>query len=68
MAKEIKESIRLVLENGEDIEQDGKHIGIVNVINRLQVLYHGKASIKISGGKDGSLVIIRIPKSGMTEE
>ena len=56
------------LENGEDIEQDGKHIGIVNVINRLQVLYHGKASIKISGGKDGSLVIIRIPKSGMTEE
>jgi sensor histidine kinase YesM len=56
------------LENGEDIEEDGKHIGIVNVINRLHVLYHGKASIKISGGKDGSRVVILIPQNGETEE
>ena len=55
------------LDNGENIEKDGKHIGIVNVINRLQVLYHGEASIKISGGKDGSRVEIRIPKNGITE-
>jgi sensor histidine kinase YesM len=56
------------LENGEDIEENGKHIGIVNVINRLHVLYHGQADIKISGGKDGSRIEILIPKNGETEE
>jgi sensor histidine kinase YesM len=56
------------LENGEDIEENGKHIGIVNVINRLRVLYHGEAKIKINGGKDGSWVEILIPQNGGTEE
>ncbi len=64
----ISAAIIQKLENGEDIEEDGKHIGIVNVINRLHVLYHGKANIKISGGKDGSRVVIQIPKKGETEE
>lgn len=30
------------LEKGEDIEEDGQHIGIFNVIHRLAALVFGK--------------------------
>lgn len=50
------------LENGENIEENGHHIGISNVINRLQVLYAGEASIKISREEVGTKTMIRIPR------
>ena len=50
------------LEKGEDIEEDGQHIGIFNVIHRLAVLYGGKAEIKMMRREVGTKTMIRIPK------
>lgn len=50
------------LEKGENIEEDGQHIGIFNVIHRLAVLYGGKAEIKMMRREVGTKTVIRIPK------
>ena len=33
------------LNDNENIEEDGRHIGIINVKNRMQVLYGGQAAV-----------------------
>lgn len=50
------------LEAGEDIEENGQHIGIVNIKNRLKLLYHGRAGIKIRNREQGAAIYIRIPE------
>ncbi len=50
------------IERNEDIEEDGKHIGITNVKNRLQVLYGDCAVVRIRNQREGSVVTVRIPK------
>ena len=50
------------IERNEDIEEDGKHIGITNVKNRLQVLYSDCAVVRIRNQREGSVVTVRIPK------
>lgn len=56
--KEVMEK----LNRGEDIEENGKHIGIVNVRKRLELLYGEKASVCIRNREVGSEIVIRIPK------
>lgn len=55
------------LEKGEDIEEDGQHIGIFNVIHRLAALYSGKAEIKMMREEIGTRTVIRIPKTEKKE-
>ena len=55
------------LEKGEDIEEDGQHIGIFNVIHRLAALYLGKAEIKMMREEIGTRTVIRIPKTEKKE-
>jgi len=50
------------LSRDEDIEEDGKHIGIVNVKNRLQVLYGDRARVTIQNDLEGSHAAICIPR------
>lgn len=50
------------LSRDEDIEEDGKHIGIVNVKNRLQVLYGDRARVTIQNDSEGSHAAICIPR------
>lgn len=50
------------LNRGEDIEEDGRHIGIMNVKNRLQVLYRGQAAVSIQNENKGSRVAVSIPR------
>lgn len=46
------------IEKGESIEVDGKHIGIMNMKNRLELLYGDKAGITIKNLSQGSQVEI----------
>lgn len=50
------------LNRDEDIEEDGRHIGIMNVKNRLEVLYQGKAIVSIQNENKGSRVAVSIPR------
>ena len=50
------------LNRDEDIEEDGRHIGIMNVKNRLEVLYQGKAVVSIQNENKGSRVAVSIPR------
>lgn len=49
------------LEHDEEIEQNGEHIGICNIKNRLNILYGNHARILIRNLKNGASVNIRIP-------
>lgn len=49
------------LNAGESIEEDGRHIGITNVRNRLHVLYGKQAAVKIQNEEEGARVLIHIP-------
>lgn len=42
-------------------EEEGNHIGISNVMKRLQILYRGKAFLKIENREQGARVSIWIP-------
>ena len=55
------------LNNKKDIENNGQHIGIYNVISRLDVLYGGSASIHIENTKPGASITIIIPKKLMED-
>lgn len=57
-----KEILRKI-ETGEDIEENGKYIGIMNVKNRLKLLYQNKAKIRIVNKEEGSTIFIRIPEN-----
>lgn len=50
------------LENGENIEENGQHIGIFNIINRVSVLYGGKADIRMCRQNAGTKTVIRVPR------
>ena len=41
------------LNDNENIEEDGRHIGIINVKNRMQVLYGGQAAVSIRNEVQG---------------
>lgn len=56
------EDILHKLDHGEDLEEEGKHIGITNVKNRLQALYGDRAVVRIRNHAVGSVVMIRIPR------
>lgn len=64
----FREEIVNRLNRGEDIEEDGKHIGIVNVKKRLQIIYQGRASLVINNLSKGVEVFIRIPMISEGEE
>lgn len=49
------------LEHDEEIEENGEHIGIRNIKNRLNILYGNHARIFIRNLESGSSVNIRIP-------
>lgn len=49
------------LEHDEEIEQNGEHIGICNIKNRLNILYGNHARILIRNLENGASVNIRIP-------
>lgn len=61
------EDILYKLDHGEDIEEEGKHIGITNVKNRLQALYEDQAVVCIQNREEGAVVTIRIPRIGENE-
>ena len=46
-------------------DEEGKHIGINNVIQRLHLLYEGESSVEFSNGPDGGAVVeLTIPFKG----
>ena len=49
------------LNSGESIEEEGRHIGINNVINRMQVLFGDQARITIQNEEEGAQILIRVP-------
>lgn len=49
------------LEHDEEIEENGEHIGICNIKNRLNILYGNHARILIRNLENGASVNIRIP-------
>ncbi|MFR8338116.1 MAG: sensor histidine kinase [Eisenbergiella massiliensis] len=55
------------LNDNENIEEDGRHIGIINVKNRMQVLYGGQAAVSIRNEVQGAVVMIRIPRMNKDE-
>ncbi len=54
-----KEILRKIEE--KDLQDEENHIGISNVISRLQILYRGKALLKIENKEKGARVSIWIP-------
>ena len=50
------------LSRDEDIEREGKHIGITNVKNRLHALYENQAVLSVRNLETGCVVMIRIPR------
>ena len=57
------------LRRGEAIVKNGvEHIGIKNVVKRLQIMYQGGAEILFSNSKRGALVTIVLPVSMEVEE
>lgn len=49
------------LNSGKSIEEEGRHIGINNVIHRMQVLFGDQAGIVIRNEEKGARVQIRVP-------
>lgn len=49
-------------------EEQGRHIGISNALQRLNLIYGGRASIALSCGENGGACVeIRIPQEGIYE-
>lgn len=49
-------------------EEQGRHIGISNALQRLNLIYGGRASIALSCGENGGASVeIRIPQEGIYE-
>ncbi|MGB8452350.1 MAG: histidine kinase [Anaerocolumna sp.] len=53
---------------GENIEENGKHIGIMNVKSRLNLLYHGNARVMIANKTQGAAIFIKIPEKNENGE
>ena len=53
--------------DNENIEEDGRHIGIINVKNRMQVLYGGQAAVSIRNEVQGAVVMNRSPRMNKDE-
>lgn len=49
------------LQEGSEIKEGGRHIGIANIRKRLEYLYGDKASLEIESGPSGTIVTIRLP-------
>lgn len=52
---------------GEEIEKDGEHIGIRNVMERIRLFYNGKGSMTIESSSAGAAVTMILPEV-ITEE
>lgn len=50
------------LRNGEDIEENSQHIGMVNAFRRLRLLYEKLASWQISSSSEGTCITLNIPR------
>ena len=49
-------------------EEQGRHIGISNALQRLNLIYGGRASLALSCGENGGACVeIRIPQEGIYE-
>lgn len=57
----FREEILDKLKRNENIDENGVHIGICNIKNRLNILYAEKAEIVIKNLENGSTVKIKIP-------
>ena len=56
------------LKNGEDISENGEHIGILNVRERIHVLYEREADIRIESRAGRTTVTVRLPLVAVKEE
>lgn len=57
----IDKEILRKLSCGENISEDGEHIGIMNAKERLQILYNGKGKIDIFSETGKTLITILLP-------
>lgn len=44
-----------------ELEENGKHIGIVNIKRRLEYLYRGSAKVLVDNTKSGAAIYIEVP-------
>ena len=64
-----EEQVRLVLTDSSRIRKHGSGVGLVNVNNRIQILFGKEYGLKIKSEPDeGTTVSIRIPAIPYTEE
>lgn len=58
----FSEDVLWRLRNGEVLEEEGQHIGIWNVQQRLRLIYKGQATIQfMNGSNGGAVVLMRLP-------
>lgn len=58
----FSEDIFRQLDTNERLEQnDGQHIGINNVLNRMELLYSGNSRVDLANTAKGAIVTISIP-------
>lgn len=50
------------IHKGENISEDGRHIGMVNVRQRLKILYGERASVRVIQKKDRTTIRVALPK------
>ncbi|MFA9465172.1 MAG: sensor histidine kinase [Velocimicrobium sp.] len=52
----------LIQQNKKIVDSTGEHIGIYNVCQRLEILYHARASIEFFNAKEGgAVVLVKLP-------
>lgn len=61
----LKSWIRL--NDNENIEEDGRHIGIINVKTVCRYVWAGQAAVSIRNEVQGAVVMIRIPRMNKDE-
>lgn len=58
----FSEDVLRRLQNGEELAEEGQHIGIWNVQQRLRLMYEGQATIHFTNeSSGGAVVLLRLP-------